>query len=117
MKIPGEDKTKNGKFAALLELHKFIGTPGDWNEGAEDGGLAIITEWEKIKKNLERTVNQNAHGILLIPIIQRELNIFKDSIWNSHRSDHRGTLVYQLASRITSTIFQKSMTLKKVGGL
>ncbi|XP_070561235.1 uncharacterized protein [Ptychodera flava] len=71
----------------------------------------------KYNHQMYLNAHKNAHGILLIPIIQRELNIFKDSIWNSHRSDHRGTLVYQLASRITSTIFQKSMTLKKVGGL
>ena len=31
LKLPGE--TKEEKIPALLEIHRFIGTPGEWSSG------------------------------------------------------------------------------------
>ena len=54
-------------------------------------------------------------AFIMVPLVQKELDVFRETVWNTHTEyEHRKIQYFRTEYQTTSITFQSNMTLKTV---
>ncbi|KAJ7319492.1 hypothetical protein OS493_036135 [Desmophyllum pertusum] len=62
----------------------------------------------------DNKLHRDLLAFVYIPVVQKELDLFRENVWNSHRGGKKSPKNFQLVYQTTFTAFQSIMEVKNV---